>query len=256
MKIERGRLAQIAAFFVIGIVVGVGFSLLYVSYIQPTLAPALNLDQMYQQAIDDAMIAEQPEIYSGLTPIVETNLNLSWRGDAGNKSVLVVTWTAYASSYPGDETVNTWWGDTWVTAVPEIKTYFKEHVDHNSNLTLRAAQLLGLPPKCSNSYFVELWVAPQSLFRPSADNEINDTVAQLAFPDSADSSYKKWFNDNILYSYFPKRYPWIRLGYTYDWGNPDSHVGLSEFVLKQNSTVVVNSVTPTLDYLNNNDRNS
>ena len=27
-------------------------------------------------------------------------------------------------------------------------------------------------------------------------------------------------------------YPWTRLGYTYDWGNPRNLVGLSEFVLR------------------------
>jgi hypothetical protein len=122
-------------------------------------------------------------------------------------------------------------------------------VDPNVNVTLRTLQLLGLPPNNANTYFVELWVSPQSLFRPTPDNDINDTVAQLAFPASATPEYKQWFNSNIIYSYFPERYPWTRLGYTYDWGNSNSHVGLSEFVLKQNSTVIVKSVTPTADYL-------
>jgi hypothetical protein len=27
-------------------------------------------------------------------------------------------------------------------------------------------------------------------------------------------------------------YPWTRLGYSYDWGNPKNPVGLSEFVLR------------------------
>ena len=27
-------------------------------------------------------------------------------------------------------------------------------------------------------------------------------------------------------------FPWTRLGYTYDWGKPDNHVGLSEFILR------------------------
>jgi hypothetical protein len=145
--------------------------------------------------------------------------------------------------------VNTTWGETWVTVVPEIKTFFKTHADANSNVTLRALQLLGLPANNSNTYFVEFWVNPQSLFRPTPDNEINDTTAQLTFPSSAASDYKQWFNDNIIYSYFPERYPWTRLGYTYDWGESSSHIGLSEFVLKQNSMVEVNSVTPTVDYL-------
>ena len=45
------------------------------------------------------------------------------------------------------------------------------------------------------------------------------------------------------------KYPWTRLGYTYDWGDSTTHVGLSEFILEQNATVMVKSVTSTVDYL-------
>jgi len=111
---------------------------------------------------------------------------------------------------------------------------------------------LGLPPNASNSVFVEFWVNPDDLFRPAADCEIGDTSAQLSFPDNATAEYKAWFDSNIIYSYYPMQYPWTRLGYTYDWGSSESHVGLSEFVLAQNSTVTVKSVTPTGEYLKGN----
>jgi hypothetical protein len=122
-------------------------------------------------------------------------------------------------------------------------------VGSDANLTLRTLQLLGLPPNSSSTYFVEMWVSPQSLFRPTPDSEITDTTVQLDFPSSATSEYKDWFNGNIVYSYYPERYPWTRLGYTYDWADTASHVGLSEFVLKQNSTVIVQAVYTINDYL-------
>jgi hypothetical protein len=223
---------------------------LYLSLNNPNSeAPILSLPEMYQNAIEDATIAKPNEISSNLTPIIESNGNLSWQGESGNKSVLVVTFTKYASSYPAGETVNTTWGETWVTVAPEIKTFFHDNSASVSNLTLRALQLLGLPSNNSNSYFVEMWVNPQSLFRPTPDNEIDDTTAQLTFPASATADYRTWFNSNIIYSYYPEKYPWTRLGYTYDWGNSFSHVGLSEFVLKQNSIVTVKSVTPIEEYL-------
>ncbi len=250
MKTESNRI-KIIAFFALGILIGASLSLIYINAIQPSLAPPLSLDQMYQNAIEDAVVAKPSEVYSGLTPIVETNTNLTWQGASGNKSVLVVTFTKYASSYPVGETVNTTWGETWVTVVPEIQTFFQEHVDQNSNLSLRVKQLLGLPANNTGEYFVEMWVNPQMLFRPTPDNEITDTTAQLTFPASATSEYKIWFNSNIIYSYFPEKYPWTRLGYTYDWGNSNAHIGLSEFVLKQNSIVLVKSVTPATEYLNN-----
>lgn len=234
--------------FFLGIIVCAGFYQVY-GALQPAILPQLTLEQSYENAIEDAIIAKPNEISNSLTPIVESNTNLIWQGEAGNKSVLVVTLTKYASSYPVGGEVNTSWGETWVTVVPEIQTFFKNNVDSGSNLTLRALQLLGLPPNSSSTYFVELWVSPQSLFRPTPDNEITDTTAQLDFPSSATSAYKDWFNGNIVYSYYPQRYPWTRLGYTYDWGSSASHVGLSEFVLRQNSTVFVKSVNPVNDYL-------
>jgi hypothetical protein len=33
-----------------------------------------------------------------------------------------------------------------------------------------------------------------------------------------------------------KPYPWTGLGYTYDWGSADIHVGLCEFVLQGKKT--------------------
>ncbi|MBU6351343.1 MAG: hypothetical protein KGS73_14490 [Chloroflexi bacterium] len=41
---------------------------------------------------------------------------------------------------------------------------------------------------------------------------------------------------------FLERYPWTRLGYTYDWSNSASEVGLSEFVVAAGSTVAVEPV--------------
>ncbi len=251
MKLKPNYRMYLIAFLIIGIVVGAGFYQIYTIVIAPSFVPKLSLNQMYENAIENAMVPKESEVYDGLTPIVENNSNLIWQGEPGNESVLMVTWTQYAGSYPVGENVTTSWGDTWVTAAPQIQVFFKNHVNPDSNVTLRADQLLGLPPNSTDTYFVELWVNPQSLFRPTPNNEINDTEATLTFPSSATAAYKEWFN-NIIYSYYPMKYPWTRLGYTYDWGNSKSHIGSSEFVIEQNSTVTVKSVTPTTEYLYSN----
>lgn len=237
----------IIAIFAIGLLIG--FSINSNSdYFTGTFA-LTNLNQTYTNAIDDAMIAEYNEIDSHLIPITENNSNLTWQGNGNDKKVLVLVWTKYSSSYPvGQNTTNSW-GETWVTVVPELKNFFKQHPVSKQYTKLRVAQLLGLPADSKNDYFAEIWVNPQDLFRPTPDNEINDTTAQLDFPSSADPVYKKWFNDNIINSYYPKKYPWTRLGYTYDWGNPYSHIGLSEFVLKNNSKIGVKSLQTSNDYI-------
>lgn len=242
----RDRTA-IVVFFVIGIIGTLAITTLYTSVIVPAFAPPPTLDQLYTAAIKDAMIADPNEIDSNLIPITQNNTSLFWQGEGENATVLVVTWTKYVSSYPVGQNVTTSWGYTWVTAVPEIQTFFKT-VPSDTNYTLRAAELLGMPANTSYTYFVELWVKPDQLFRPAADSEITDTTTQLTFPANATADYKAWFNNNIISSYYPMKYPWTRLGYTYDWGD-STHIGLSEFVLMQNATVTVKSVTPSVEYL-------
>ena len=238
----------LASIFIIGLLIGLAING-GTSYFTDTLAVTDDLNQTYTNAIDDAMITDDNEISSNLTPITENNSNLTWQGNGSDKRVLVVLWTTHKSSYPVGGNVTTYWGETWVTVVPEIKNFFKSHSIPEQYVQLRVAQLLGLPPDSKDDYFVEVWVNPKDLFRPTPDNEINDTTAQLDFPSSVNLTYEKWFDENIISSYFPKEYPWTRLGYTYDWGNSNSHVGLSEFVIKNNSNIAVKSVQTTNEYL-------
>jgi hypothetical protein len=53
---------------------------------------------------------------------------------------------------------------------------------------------------------------------------------------------------HIIYSYYPMRLPWTRLGYTYDRGNMTTEIGLSENFLKKDSEIIVESVTMTNSY--------
>jgi hypothetical protein len=43
-------------------------------------------------------------------------------------------------------------------------------------------------------------------------------------------------------------YPWTALGYTYDWGRQTENVGASEYVIKPNATVFIESVKTTKDF--------
>ncbi|MBI4772825.1 MAG: hypothetical protein HY788_01370 [Deltaproteobacteria bacterium] len=210
------------------------------------------LEEKYLEAVKDAMTTEEGELYDGLTDVVEANHYLHWSDINGEIRVLAVTWTPYPDSYPVGETVQTWWGDTWVTMAPEITDWFSENYRGNTDMTLRAAQLLGLPKDAGYTHFVELWVRPGDLFRPAPDNEITDRTVQLELPESAEEWYIEWFHTNIIDSYFPMQYPWTRLGYTYDWGAVDTEVGLSEFVIRQGSEVIVESNAATEAYLRSN----
>ncbi|GHU44240.1 hypothetical protein FACS1894190_15440 [Spirochaetia bacterium] len=61
-----------------------------------------------------------------------------------------------------------------------------------------------------------------------------------------DADFKKWFDGNIVFSYFDSAYPWTRLGYTYDWAPGSNEYGLSEFIVLKGVTVNV-EFTKTFD---------
>ncbi len=154
----------------------------------------------------------------------------------------------------------------WVTVVPELKNFFVGKECPPTSARIR--QVLGLNPAYSYEVLVELWVDSTDLFRPTPDPEITDHEAELStkikenhwtFPSELNAfltidesalfldgswtdtrTFKQWFTEQADIPYSTEgeienwRNPWTRLGYTYDWGNKDNHVGLSEFLIRIN----------------------
>ncbi len=228
----------------------------------------------YLQAVEDARVATYDEISKNLVAIVKENDTqaLQWEGDAGKSRVLVITWTnkSYYDDFVGKDYQLPEDANVWVTVAPELKNFIQEHPQDIT--TLRIEQLLGLPPEGGKTKFIEMWVNPGDLFRPSPDPEITDHESELTFPtivnrflafdnsahvveydwdaqSDVSYTYREWFRhrrQTIYSGDYP--YPWTRLGYTYDWGNTSSHTGLSEFVILGNSTVGINSIISNDDY--------
>ncbi len=218
-------------------------------------SPALDqadLQKAYHSAIVDAETAEPAEISNNLVAILPSNDKLVWknRNDAQNAMLLVVTWTNYDGYDNKIGQSLKLSREVWVTTAPEIKNYCKTL---NGNKALRLEQLLGLPANAGKTRFVEMWVKPGDLFRPSADPEITDCEAETEFRSSnkyvtVSDNYVKWFNELKMRSYSVDGYPWTRLGYTYDWGDHHRHIGLSEFVIIPGATVEINAISPTMEY--------
>lgn len=212
-----------------------------------------TLDELYQIAVWDAMVAEESEIVNTLTSISKDNPDLIWQQIDGEDYVLVATFTDLIRSFLFKYEVNTYWGETWVTVVPELKDWFNNNDVKPENYIIRTKQLLGLPPGSYCSRVAEFWVKPEDLYRPAYNYEIAGTSSDIFFDGTETTDYKTWFNANIIYSYYPERdgtpYPWTRLGYTYDWGNENSEVGLSEFVVKEESQIIVKSLETLEEYL-------
>jgi len=216
-----------------------------------TLCIAQSDRDLYKQSIVNSIYPDSSKIYTDLVQINSSNKSLIRKSINNEEYILVCTWKQNIVFYNKD-VFNTGNWPLWVTTAPELKNRFKSESVKDTNQ--RLIQLLGLPPGSKYSYFVEIWVRPQDLFRPCPDKEITDGKCDLCFPSGTDADHIKWINENRISRYYQcelyNQYPWGQLGYTYDW-NPDnkSHVGLSEFIIGVNKTVYINRIVPTEEYL-------
>lgn len=205
-------------------------------------------EDLYRDAILDAMVADDDERSSSLVCIRRDNPNLVWSDIGGEQRVLVTTWTAWDTNHSAAQSAKATY-DMWVTTVPEVKTWWHTRYDGRTDTTLRLEQLLGLAPGRKKTHFLLAWVRPSDMFRPAGDSEIDDATASSELPTTADSSYRTWFNSSIIYSYFPKTSPWTRLGYTYDWNRQYGEQGTSEFIVRKGAELIIHSVQKTSEYL-------
>ena len=204
-----------------------------------------TLEQRYQEAVNDAQHIDHNEISFELTEITPTNTSLTWQ----DGRVLMITLTGYPESYPADQAVTTWWGTTWVTAIPELSQRFNSSINFENSNALRLYQILGLPPDTTHVWLAEIWVDPDDLYRPCPDPEITDNTCSTDFPNIVSSDHIEWFNNQYdqAFNQVPQ-YPWTRLGYTYDWGYGANEIGISEFIIRQNAEVTVKRLEHISNY--------
>jgi hypothetical protein len=252
----------------------------------------LPLPESYTQALLDSEKATQNKVSKNLLALVpyqdETNKrelcgdNLAWQYDPTYPAYPTRIKVAAFMDRKGfndnyfenlDKHARTYMlrKSVWVTVVPEMRNFFSRKIFQDAGQcppsVERVGQALGLNPNAQGEIFVEMWVEPRYLFRPSADPAVTDHEAEIAiqvpgnnwfFPSdpnpfmtindenlfkdgqwSKPVTYKEWYilRAGSIYKSDPdvcNPYPWTRLGYTYDWGEPHRprHEGLSEFVLR------------------------
>ncbi len=132
----------------------------------------------------------------------------------------------------------------WVSLDPQLGAMLREEPAMDSaSVAVSIKQILGLPPQQNFPYIVTFWVSPDDLFRPTADPDPTTHFSTANYPAGVAPAHRTWMEDwaGEAYDGDPP-YPWTRLGYTYDWGNPDFPVGLSEFVIKPGKLVQVESL--------------
>ena len=165
---------------------------------------------------------------------------------------------------------------TWLTIPDQVKDFCNtckgigmkidyEHIDDKDKgkmmLSLRLEQYLGLllTPEEKRTHFVEIWVKAKDIERPCTNLDISTSSCKNFDHNSLDKNsflYKQFNKTHYLNEKKDnKLYPFTGLGYTYDWGNPKTHVGATEFIIepKESGTWVdVSSVKSTEEYCEKN----
>jgi len=222
------------------------------------------LKKQYNLAVLDAKVAEPWEIYRSLIAVINYGDssagqgNLVWSADSlGRMRILAVSWmkqstTQYWPVGTTFKTNNKQAYMSWITTSPEMLDFMKKNQFTDSSLLhLRLAQVLGMPPDTKNNFFVEFWVYPENLFRPTPDPEVTDHEADLYFPSWVSRKHRDWFMNEIRNKYdtgTASAFPWTRLGYTYDWATPLHPIGMSEFVVDTSSVVTVKRIYSSWQY--------
>jgi len=220
-----------------------------------------EVDEAYRRAVEDAAFAAEEEITSELIPIVKGNLKLIWNAD--KSKILVVTWKSQGSYEqflkPYNKTLENREHLVWVTTVPQVKSLCTEMFTSNPKISketveLRLKQYLGLNPDWQYDVFIEMWVDPADLFRPCVDPQIEDKSCNLHFgkdiPKVKNISDYREFYEHLYYKSFrgSSGVPWTGFGYTYDWGNSESEVGASEYILVPGASYEIKQAVPTMEY--------
>jgi hypothetical protein len=217
-----------------------------------------SIKSKIESAVRDAKYAEERERYK-VRKVAVGEKDLEWKTINGDLHVKAVSWMSKKGYGPTKSSGQyELFGDTWVTLVPDVKNFIRERMNGIKGRQKhdRLIRLLGIRHDLKGDDvkegFVEFWVRPEDMFRPTPDPEIEDDIADLQLRDDVNPVHKAWFEKQVDWSYSGKKtppYPWTRLGYTYDWAdNTTTNQGPSEFVVRGKSPVVVIKKYTTDDY--------
>lgn len=195
---------------------------------------ASNADhELYRAAVIDSMTIEPEEIFP-LVTITPANKMVTWL----DNRVLLLTFNDSPEYYIRGKKL-TLKNEVWSITERELAAWYAQHKSGVSDWPLRFKQLIGLPPDSQYTHVTAMWVAPKYLCRPAYNTDITNSVMPTMLHKTTPKKYTRWFNANIIWSYFDSAYPWTRLGYTYDWSENSGEYGLTEFLIRPGAKVTI-----------------
>lgn len=205
----------------------------------------LSNAELWQAAMTDAVFSEDDEVVE-LVTLTEDDPDVIW--DKAGERVLLVSWHNYDAECSPGSSIPQEYGEIWATSLGEMLSWYADNSSDVDDWQLRFAQLLGVHEDEGYTRFSAFWVAPADVIRPAY---ITDATKQMIndYALVTDATYKQWFDQNILWSYFTSDYPWTRLGYTYDWSGGESEYGLSEFLIYDGSKTEIEFTYTTEEFV-------
>ena len=202
-------------------------------------------DALWKAAMTDAVFSEDAEIRE-LVTLTKEDDQVIW--DEAGERVLLLSWHDYDDPCAPGSSIPAAYGDIWATSTGEMLTWYAQNRDGVEDWELRFAQLLGVHADEGYTRFTAFWVSPEDVIRPAY---VTDVTKQMEndYAIVTDAAYKEWFDGNILWSYFESDYPWMRLGYTYDWSGGDSEYGLTEFLVSDGSQTEIAFTCTTAEFV-------
>lgn len=200
-------------------------------------------EELYEQAVEDAVFAEESEIQP-LVALTKDDELVTW-DDEGR--VLLYTWHNYPDSYPEGENVTIEWGPVWTFTDKEIATHAEE-LKKAEDPVMRMRQIISFAPDSEHSTVTGFWVNPDDVCRPAYQSDPTEENMVTSFGDDVDEEFQEWFDENTLSSYFYGSYPWTRLGYTYDWADNGTEYGVTEFIVNSGAEVEVEFTETTEEF--------
>lgn len=206
-----------------------------------------NRDSLLREQYKAAVQSAKEGSCEDLRPLVVIDSNsdkVTW--NAGKDKALMIVAHATPALFENGMPV-TLESDLRVFSDREFLDWYKMNQKGVRNWPLRLRQLLGLPREEEITHFTMIWVNPQDMIRPAYRTDVTSSDMDCRFEGDDDSQLdslgmwlRNWFDDTWAKSYKEEGgYPWTRMGYTYDWGSKGDRYGLSEFLVKAESSVTV-----------------
>lgn len=194
-------------------------------------------DELFKKAVEDATQVETDEIYD-LVCLKEDDKNVRFE----NGKVLLISNQDNTIRYEKEEEI-TASDPVWCFSAQELVNWYQGLTEEEKKVnswSTRLIQLLGENPSEEYTDFVGIWVDPEDVYRPAYQPDPTVNQMNVSFSDSVPEDVKDMFKEQTYYAYYGDAiFPWTRLGYTYDWADNGKEYGVSEFVMKRNSTATV-----------------